>query len=438
MARLYLAFLGTNDYLPCTYYFGGREVKQVRFVQEASVRLFCRDWGPEDHILIFTTADAYRKNWLDHGHHDRDGHPLHRLGLDACLSQLGLKAQVANVPIPEGRNEDEIWQIFNIFISQLEVRDEAVFDITHALRSIPMLAIVALNYAKVLRQVNVRGIYYGAFEVLGSVREVEKMPVTERRVPIFDLSAFDRLLEWSTAIDRFLGSGDAGPTAELAKKAVQPLLQNSRGGDEAARAIHDLANQLQAFSQAIATCRGPRIGEIVGRLKGDLERTLNLEVVPPFKPLLEQVQSRMNVFDGDFVRDGLKATRWCLEHNLTQQGFTILQEFLVSFIATGAGLDMDNRNHREISSQAVEIFGRDLPQEEWRPPAGHNPEKTKSVLGFLQNSPAIVPLFKALTEFRNDLNHAGFRKHPKAAKSFAAGLAELLTKVEGAMGQGNT
>ncbi|WP_207679589.1 TM1812 family CRISPR-associated protein [Desulfonema magnum] len=68
MAKAYLSFLGTNDYIPCIYTDGNREVSDIRFVQEATLELCCREWGDEDRILIFTTDEAYKANWLDDGH----------------------------------------------------------------------------------------------------------------------------------------------------------------------------------------------------------------------------------------------------------------------------------------------------------------------------------------------------------------------------------
>lgn len=60
MARVYLSFLGTNDYLACTYYTGDREVENVRFVQEATLGLYCRKWTPDDRIIIFTKLFWFR------------------------------------------------------------------------------------------------------------------------------------------------------------------------------------------------------------------------------------------------------------------------------------------------------------------------------------------------------------------------------------------
>lgn len=426
MAKVFLAFLGTNDYLPCTYCAAAGEVAGVRFVQEATVKLFCQDWGEGDRILILTTEDAYRKNWLDNGHLDQDGNPLRRAGLKLRLGELGLKAPVRGVSIPEGRNEDEIWQVFQTLFEQLQEGDEVVFDITHALRHIPMLALAALNYAKVLKGVHLRGIYYGAFEVLGSIREAEKLPVEQRRVPIFDLAAFDALLDWGVAVDRFLGAGDAAPLAGLAQRAVKPVLKETRGQDAAAQVIRRLAQRLEDFSAAMATCRGPRLGEHVRLLKQDLERALSLEVMPPLKPLLARLAARISKFPGDFIRDGLQAARWCLDHNLIQQGFTILQEFLIGWVAQSHGLDDKKLTHRELVNQALTIRQKHIPPEDWKREARQHPESVQGLIAFFDQQPSWVSIFTDLNQCRNDLNHAAFRGNSRSAGAFKPKLDRLI------------
>ncbi len=68
MARVFLSFLGINDYIPCTYYAEDRKAENVRFIQEAILKIYCSDWTSADRACFFTTRAAYRKNWLDDGH----------------------------------------------------------------------------------------------------------------------------------------------------------------------------------------------------------------------------------------------------------------------------------------------------------------------------------------------------------------------------------
>ncbi len=40
MAKVYISFIGTNDYLPCTYFHDEKELQNIRFVQEATLHFF--------------------------------------------------------------------------------------------------------------------------------------------------------------------------------------------------------------------------------------------------------------------------------------------------------------------------------------------------------------------------------------------------------------
>jgi len=320
MARVFLSFLGTNDYLPCTYYYDMKEMLNVRFVQEASLSIWCRNWTSEDRVLIFTTSEAETKNWYDDGHIGRDGEPLRRKGLKKCIEELNLNARTEQIKIPSGQSESEIWEIFDVVLKQIRQEDEVIFDITHALRSIPMLAIVVLNYAKVTHKVKLQGIYYGAFEVLGSISEALKIPIENRRVPIFNLTPFDRLMEWAVAVDRFLVSGDARLVSKIALDTLKPDLKESKGKDEVANSLKSVANSLNVFSRNLSTCRGSKLENAISRLKQDLNDCKNHPQLQALNPLLNLVKEEMSVFKNDFVSDGIKAAKWCFEHNLIQQG----------------------------------------------------------------------------------------------------------------------
>lgn len=436
MANVYVSFLGTNDYLPCIYCKDDKEFRDTRFVQEATLGICCREWTDEDRIIIFTTDEAYQANWLDDGHTDRKtGKPLKRKGLRRCIEDLELRPSVLQADIPLGQSEEEIWEIFNCIFGHLNQGDEVVFDITHAFRSIPMLAIVVLNYAKVIKNLTVRGIYYGAFEVLGNFFEVRNMPPEERRAPIFELTAFDRLMDWSLAIDRFLGAGDAVMACQVAAGSLKPVLRATKGQDKAATAMRDVAKYLESFSKTLSTCRGLDISKVTRLLKEQIDKCEEHPALRPFHPLLDRVREQLSPFTGDTVSDGIHAAKWCRDHNLIQQGFTILQEFLVSHFITEIGEDpgdLKNEN-REIAGQSVKIHLENMPRDKWIKPASAYPEITNRFLEFHKTRHELAKIFRQLSDYRNDLNHSGIRPGPMAAEKFEKKLTELLSRVENEM-----
>lgn len=424
MAKVYLSFLGTNDYLACTYYTGDREVNNVRFVQEATLGLYCRNWTSDDRIVIFTTDDANRKNWQDSGHKD----PCK--GLKNCIRDLNLDVPAESVWIPVGKSENEIWNIFQIVYDSLNREDEVVFDITHAFRSIPMLAIVILNYAKVMKAVTLEGIYYGAFEVLGSIQEAKKLPVSERKSPILDITSFDQLMEWSFAVERFLKAGDALPVSSLAKKSVKPVLATTKGKDVAARTIRNIANSLEEFAKTLSTCRGRDITTITAKLKQNINQCQNLELIQPFKPIFDRVKNQIELFPGDSIADGIQAAKWCLEHNLVQQGYTIFQEILISYFAIKIDKNPEDFRNREIASQAAKIYNNMLPVEKWKGKAKNYPKITQKFLEFYKTKDELLKIYRNLSKYRNDLNHAGHNKEPMKADKFSSKLDEYIRKAE--------
>lgn len=428
MANLYLSFLGISNYVPCSYFSGGNLINEVRFVQEATVRLFCADWTAADRILIFTTKEANRRNWQDGGYYDEAGKPM--AGLASRLAQLPLQSRIEAIDIPEGGSEAEIWQIFQCIYDRIEAGDRVIFDITHAFRSIPMLAMVVLPYARVMKNIIIQGIYYGAFEILGHPGKVRELPMAERQAPIFDLTPFSALLDWTLAIDRFLGAGDAGPACNLANTSVRPILAQSKGQDQAAAAIRQVADLLGAFTKNISTCRGREITGIAARLRRALEECRSQDLILPLQPLLEQVRQKLKPFQGDPVHDGIQAARWCRDHNLIQQGYTILQETIITFFVLQAHHNPAEKIYRDLASQAVKIFLDDIPVADWLPPAGKHPEIINNHMAFLRNNRKLATIFRNLSQPRNDLNHAGYIVSPSSADAFTKKLEKFIAEVE--------
>ena len=438
MANVYISFLGTNDYLLCHYQHQGNEPcpEPVRFVQEATMAMSCGSWGSEDSIVIFTTEEAEKRNWWDNGHCDRKTNAaLCREGLKARLEKMGLKAPVRCVRIPEGHDETQIWAIFEKIFEEMKAGDRIVFDITHAFRSIPLLATVVLHYAKVMRAIQVAGIYYGAFEVLGDYQTVKDMAVEERIAPILDLGALDQLMDWTIATDRFIKTGDPGLVADLAKSQVGPILRESRGRNEAAQAIKKLSDTLKQFHLGLATCRGPELAVGARKVKEQATRCRGLDLHPPFRPLFERIEQRLDAFADDSLQAGLAAVRWCSEHGLIQQGFTILEETLICLVLTGVDGDPQDVTLRDVASQSFAILGKKIEncREKWQEPAKSNPEMVGKMIAFIRATAGLEQRMDRVRQARNDLNHAGYHRNAKKlghAGSFATDLADHLDGIE--------
>ncbi len=436
MRNVYLSFLGTNDYIPCTYLKSEMPpVENVRFVQEATLELLCREWSPSDRGFIFVTTDAEKRNWNDNGFEKSLEEEDIREGLDTRIGGLRLPFPVEKVPIPEGFTETQIWDIFQTIFDRLEPEDRTFFDITHALRSIPTLAIVVLNYARVLKNISIAGIYYGAFEALGPIQEVKKMPLEKRRVEVLDLTALESLLAWSGAIDGFLKTGSAEQIRVLAGQEFGHIRKTNEGLRKTAASLEKLAKSIAEFADAVSTCRGPKIPSMAAQVRTNLvraqkilEETENVGTGRAFRPLFDRVRDEIRVFPEARFNGGIEAARWCLDHRLIQQGYTILQETLASCIKE----QFQEEAVQKLAITAVRLYSTKTPPEEWKGEAGKPENKLimDRLFKFFEGNKPLVDLLQSLPQERNDLNHAGYVKDPKDSKHFFSKLEVYIKKAE--------
>jgi CRISPR-associated Csx2 family protein len=429
MANVYVSILGTSDYQPCVYHCEEFEVKNVRFVQEATVAHLCRSWTPEDRILILTTDKAHSKNWIDNGH-ERNGETLAREGLETRLRKLNLQVEPKSIHIPEGFSEEELERIFQMMYDQLGYGDQVFFDITHAFRHISMQALVVLHYAKVLKNIEVKGIYYGAFEAIGEPREVARMAPEERRAPILDLRYFDTLLDWSQGVYSFANAGDASLCSRLAETGVHGVLAETRGKNEEAQVIKGVAKRMTDFTKDLATCRCRNISKSAADLKDLASKCSESTMLPAFKPLVEKIREEVKEFDGDEILDGVRAARWCFTHNLIQQGCTILSETVISQLCRLMGLNPEIQNDRELASAAVTIFAKKIPQEEWNRVSSENPDRTRACLDALDRRRKLVEIHRNLSRLRNDINHGGKNDEAMKAADFEKNVGRHIDAME--------
>ena len=417
MAKAFISFLGTNDYLDCRYSLNTQPGRVVKYFQEDLVERFCREWGPDDEIRIFTTADALKKNWQDNGHHDwKTEKRLTNPGLDSRLGSLALTAVVKQYHIPDGKDEAEIWQIFQSVFDTLKEEDEIIFDITHGFRSIPMLFMALIGYARLLKNIMVSGIYYGAFESLGLKHEVEKIAQDKRMAPIFDLTSFEQLIQWTEAIQNFVMNGSAKEFTALARKGIGPVLRDSKGLDQVASAIGDISRGMDSVSRNLLVNRGADLIRYdYQQIRTRLASLENKDIfIRPFAPLLSKIKTKIEGFAKSDIQNGFRAVEWCVHHGLYQQAITMLQENMVTFFLEQERLDWGARTNREAVSSAIRITclkERTIDDEQ--------PEA--DLVRQLLDNPSIkvfAPDLEALSMLRNDVNHGGYlTEEDKRAKS---------------------
>jgi CRISPR-associated Csx2 family protein len=237
-----LTFLGARKYETVTYVWEERSYT-TRLFPEALARIF----EPEK-VFVFVTerARTYRPPIGQKCPQCQQvlPEPKEEQTYEEQLRGL-LRDSVEFVPIPEGRSEQELWEIFDRVASTVDEGDTILLDITHAFRSIPMIVFPIAAYLRKTKGVVIERIVYGAFDARNPYRTP---PQPEDRVPIFDLTPLLELLDWTGGAEALLKRGDAELIAEKMVTAHQTL---RRMGTDTPEKLKPLGQKLRALSQAL-------------------------------------------------------------------------------------------------------------------------------------------------------------------------------------------
>lgn len=414
MPKLFLSFLGTGDYAHCNYRIGDT-VLGTRFVQEAICsHLFAKPMDG-DKVVIFATEDARIVNWVDSQKSD-----MSQIGLQ---SSLKLNLDVSCVSIPHCESEEDIWELFKIVYEEIREGDELFLDITHSFRFMPMLATILLNYAKATKKVEVKNIFYGMFDF-------EKSKRADYIAEIIDLTSLNDLQDWGNAVSQFVKNGVVRDLCSQAEKHYGPICRETRGQNISANNLRILSTALSEFVNIIITCRGPSITDasikvknILSKISGEIE----FEIV---KPLIKLIEDRLSGFSENDILNGIEVAKWCNQNHFYQQAYTFLQETIISFCLEKIEVDTKVIKYRDVVSSSVKVSLGQIEKESLYGAAKDNPKILDDLLEFHRIYPGLAELFRNLSNYRNDFNHAGFKKDRMTPARFERDLSVFIEKVE--------
>lgn len=128
----------------------------------------------------------------------------------AALVEAQVGCPVALRIIPYGRDPGEQAAILRTMAEAVAAghRADVVLDVTHGLRHLPMLALVAGFYLEHVSRVQVTEIYYGAFEMTAG-----------GLTPVLSLKGLLMVMDWVQALAAFDRDGDYGPLVPLLEQA---------------------------------------------------------------------------------------------------------------------------------------------------------------------------------------------------------------------------
>ena len=424
----------------------------VRFIQEATLDYLqtLDTWTENDVAYILLTEGAKAKNWVDNGHRNpQTNEVIEQIGLETSLKQKNYPFQIETIEdLPDGKNEEELFDLFRKIYEVIQPGDSLHFDITHGFRSLPMLALVLINYAKFLKNIEVKSITYGNFEAREELHDADDNRCL--KAPIIDMLPLSGIQDWTFAAADYLKNGNAEKFKQLVTAHKTAIYRGlTSGNKEEAKKLNDLANSLQRVTNDLQTCRGKEILETHNfmLLRKNIEE-VGKTVVEPLNPIIKKMDDAFSVFSTDEDKEtschfinGMEATKWCIQHGLYQQAATILQENVVSFFCNRHGLNIFDKDDRE-NVNTVFAFIKKLNSDDVK-------EKEKKAIhkkierdiiykslfeDLLLSEHHVVKAFSMLTDERNDINHSGMRFDPHSTETIRTNIYDaynILTEYLG-------
>lgn len=385
-----ITFLGTNKYSETTYHFGDK----VASVTNLFPKVICEFFAPTE-LLVLVTENA-KEMWFEE--------------LQKQIACLGIK--ITPIDIPDGHLVEDLWEIFSKLTENLNKNEEVIFDITHSFRTLPFLAFLAASYLRVAKNVDIKGIYYGAFDARIPQPPPDKPSQSNPsdRSPVFDLTPFLDLLNWTTATDKFIASGNARELADLLKKSHRTLWKNrKRDNANLPKNLQNLGSILNNLSLSLALSRPAEISKQSAELEKKLESAKDeLEQwTKPFVLLLEKVKENYSQFSKNDLETQRKLIGWFIEHERINQSVTLAREWIVSVVCKQMNYDVLTEREKGETLLYQEI------------------ERRKEKIQPEHLSKELLNAWSEISDLRNDLAHCGFRSHPRPSNTILNSVKRL-------------
>lgn len=389
-----LSFIGTG-LLHDTIYLLEPQEYHTSIVQEA----LCKYYYPEK-VILFVTKGARSKN------------------LPAVLNALS-SFNVKVVDIPDGKDEEEIWEIFSIVTESVSDNEDIIFDITHGFRSLPFIALLSIAYLKDVRNITLSGVVYGAFEAGIKIKTESGAEIT--RAPIFDLSGFVSIFDWMAGVRSFLYHADASVLKEQVKKISDDEFKKrkSRAGTQP---LLGLIGPLSTYAEAVRLSRPVEAISAASLIKTRFPEARSAigSYTPALSPLIGKisdiesfaVSGETKVLTDEIIRKQRNLIHIQLEMGLYQQAVTLGREWMVTVFLFYVGdgekwLDKNTRYKAENTLSEAEGILRERKGENVR---SSDTDKNFKYLDWFTGHKSfkeLTGIWSKVSQIRNELAHCG-------------------------------
>ena len=378
-----LTVLGTNP-RNATYELGGA-TQDARLAPLALLRLLPEARRPT-RVIALCTTEARRDSW-----------PTLEENLPrGCAAEL--------VDLPDGDSPEDVDTFLEVVAQAVPGHADLTVDVTHGFRHFSFLTYIGVLYLAALRDVEIRGAYYGL------LRQGQPSP-------FHDLAPLLELPQWIHALKVLSETGGTRPMAE----AIRARRGSSRPESQVVRNLHrELSRFSTAYLSGLPLELGAQTRLILGqhlkplrkrlakvhrlplasRLVDDLEQTMAAYDLPPESASpREGWKGRMRLND-DELRRQAKVVDDLLRHGNLAVALGLMSEWTVSWVAWRRGSTagwLDHHSGRRETANALNAMAA----------AVDDPELRAS----LRDEQRDLGLFwKSLRDLRNGYAHHGMRR----------------------------
>lgn len=394
--RVALSFLGTGRYEPTEYQWNGATCT-TKFMPVALNELFAPDT-----LLVAETPGAQAK----HG------------------DELATACDYTSVEVPHATAEADWWRLFNAMADAVPEDTTLVVDITHGFRSQPLLALAVVLYLRVVKDVDIERIVYGAYEAGDGGTS-----------PVVDLTAFLRIIDWAVATEQFKAYGDARPLRTMFREIADETRSSPRMAlnlRPAGEALHRVTRALSLNRPIETLTEAEDLVELLEKAMGDVRSVPQAQPLKRLMLVLARRFAPLGHADGSvFAQRGFAAQgamlRFYVETEQYLQGFTLAQEMLVSWVCIREGYDpLTQGSGGEERAQYNGRKGARALLFDWSDARNSNADLWTDLPDKYQQA---VTLWNALREYRNDVAHAGFSHNPTPAQKLIDEAEDVLYAV---------
>lgn len=409
--KVFISFLGEGAYLPVKYNQGKSDLQTTRFIQSATLEyLGASSWEQGSEAIILLTDVARRNNWNDCTERLYQGNPIPYNGLRQELESKNFAFAIKDVSIPDGNDENEMFDIFLTLFTRLRDHDELYFDMTHGFRYLPMFLLVLSNYAELVREdIQIRHMSYG--NIFTANKEIMDL------MPLYDLQ------KWTIGASDFVKNGSIADLVELSNAEILPLLRLAKGTDKNAKNIKGFTRKLEDVINNLKMCRCKEV--IEGRnmkqmrqFAAKIDTTSNIKA---FSPIIDRILESLEEFSSEYsLFNGFAAANWCVSKNLYQQAISYLEETVISFFCSKFGIDIYDVEKRTLVASCFTIVSQQMDESKWN--VGRSEETKEENLALAKFITSQIPQelackYCSMAEIRNDVNHVGMRCNSQSAES---------------------